>query len=291
MSDSLGVDIGGTKIQFCAIDAELRATPLGTTPTALMRRGTTAFADDLAALIRAMCPPDARRIGLTLNGILDRGHVVYSSLMGGRVDFPLQAFLRERLSLPVVVDDDIHAMAIAEAKLGAGRDGAPLAMLNLGTGIGVGIVEDGRVLRGAFAAGLISEQTLYVEELGAYRSLDRTVCGRGLREVYGEIARQTADAVTIFERARSGEANAGQTVAIFSRYLGEAMQMISRFYHPVRIVLNGSIKHASDVFLNPALQRYHSGLEPSFRAEVLVSELEHAAELGTLAARELGGPE
>ncbi|MBZ9938642.1 ROK family protein [Mesorhizobium sp. BR1-1-16] len=291
MSQSLGVDIGGTKIQFCAIDAELRATPLGMTPTALMRRGTTAFASDLAALIRAMCPPDVKRIGLSLNGILDQGHVVYSSLMGGRVGFPLEAFLREQLRLPVFVDDDIHAMAIAEASLGAGRDGAPFAMLNLGTGIGVGVFENGRVLRGAYAAGLISEQTLYVEELGSYRSLDRTVCGRGLREVYAEIAGETADAVTIFERARNGEPAAAETVAIFCRYLGEAMQMISRFYHPVRIVLNGSIKRAADVFLNPALQRYHSGLEQSFRAEIIVSELEHAAELGTLAGRELGGPQ
>lgn len=290
MSESLGVDIGGTKVQFCAIDAELRAAPLGTVPTALLRRGTTAFASDLVELIRSMSPPDTRRIGLTLNGILDRGHVVYSSLMGGRVDFPLQAFLSERLDRPVFVDDDIHAMTVAEAELGAGRDGAPFAMLNLGTGIGVGAYEDGHVLRGAYAAGLISEQTIYVEELGAYRSLDRTVCGRGLKEVYGEIAGQTADAVTIFARARAGEAEAGRTLAIFSRYLGEAMQMISRFYHPARIVLNGSIKHAADVFLNPALQRYHHGLEPSFRAEILVSELEHAAELGTLAGRDLGGP-
>ncbi|SHG26353.1 Sugar kinase of the NBD/HSP70 family, may contain an N-terminal HTH domain [Kaistia soli DSM 19436] len=287
MSVSLGVDIGGTKIQFCTIDAELRATPLGMTPTALMRRGTTAFASDLAALIRTMCPPDVQRIGLTLNGILDRGDVVYSSLMGGRVGFPLQPFLREKLGLPVFVDDDIHAMAIAEAALGAGRDGAPFAMLNLGTGIGVGVFEDGRVLRGAYAAGLISEQTVYVEELGAYRSLDRTVCGRGLREVYAEIAGEIADGVTIFERARTSEPAALQTVAIFCRYLGEAMQMISRFYHPARIVLNGSIKRSADVFLEPALQRYHSGLEPSFRAEIIVSELEHAAELGTLAGREL----
>jgi predicted NBD/HSP70 family sugar kinase len=282
MSQSLGVDIGGTKIQFCTIDAALGATTLSKTPTALMRRGTTAFASDLAELIRSVRPPGVTRIGLTLNGILDRGQVVYSSLMGGSVGFPLQAFLSEKLGCPVSVDDDIHAMTVAEAKLGAGRDGAPFAMLNLGTGIGVGAWEGGGVLRGRFAAGLISEQQIYVEELGEYRSLDRTVCGRGMREIYLKLTGEAVDAVTVFQRARDGEKFAARTVAIFARYLGEAMQMISRFYHPARIVINGSIKRAADDYLEQAIACYQSGLERSFQAEIMVSELEHAGELGTL---------
>ena len=282
MSESLGIDIGGTKIQLCTIDAKLHAMPLNKTPTALMRRGTTAFASDLAELIRSLRPAGTQRIGLTLNGILDHGQVVYSSLMGGRVGFPLQAFLAERLGCPVFVDDDIHAMTIAEARLGAGRDGAPFTMLNLGTGIGVGAFENDRVLRGSYAAGLISEQKVYVEELAAYRSLDRTVCGRGMHEIYLTLTGEAADAVTVFQRARSGEPFAARTVAVFAHYLGEAMQMVSRFYHPRRIVINGSIKRAAGDYLEQATAHYLDGLERSFRAEIVISELEHAAELGAL---------
>ena len=284
MTTSLGVDIGGTKIQFCTVDADFVARPLGRTPTALMRRGTKKFADDLAELIRATCPPGVARIGVTLNGVLKGGHVVYSSLMGGNVDFPLDSFLRDQLGLDVTVDDDLHAMGIAEAHLGMGQGLRSFALLNLGTGIGVGVYDDGRIIRGAYAAGLISEQQIYVEELGEYRSLDRTVCGRGLREMYLQLGGEAADGVTIFARARAGEAVAIQVVDLFSRYLGEAMQMISRFYHPGRIVINGSIKRAAGDYLARAEAVYRAGLQRAFQTEIVVSDLEHAAELGTLVA-------
>ena len=281
MSRALGVDIGGTKIQFCVIGADMAVTPLGRTPTALLRRGTRAFADDLARLIRSVMPPDCDRVAVSLNGVLDRGMVVYSSLMGGRVDFPLETFLARQLGLAVLVDDDIHAMTTAEARLGAGREVDAFAMLNIGTGIGVGCYS-GSVLRGRFAAGLISEQAIYVEALGEYRSLDRTVCGRGIREMYRQLAGEDADAVTVFARARQADAPARETVAIFADRLGYAMQLVSRFYHPERIVLNGSIRLAADDYLEAAVASYQAGIDPAFLAEVTVSGLSHAAELGVL---------
>ncbi len=281
MSRALGVDIGGTKIQFCVIGADMAVTPLGRTPTALLRRGTRAFADDLAGLIRSVMPPDCDRVAVSLNGVLDRGMVVYSSLMGGRVDFPLETFLARQLGLAVLVDDDIHAMTTAEARLGAGREVDAFAMLNIGTGIGVGCYS-GSVLHGCFAAGLISEQAIYVEALGEYRSLDRTVCGRGIREMYRQLAGEDADAVTVFARARQADAPARETVAIFADRLGYAMQLVSRFYHPERIVLNGSIRLAADDYLEAAVASYQAGIDPAFLAEVTVSGLSHAAELGVL---------
>lgn len=281
MSAALGVDIGGTKIQFCRIEADWSVVPLGRTPTALLRRGTTKFADDLLRLVRSQLSPTMERVAVSLNGVLDRGRVPYSSLMGGRVEFPLQDYLQQGLDQRVAVDDDIHAMTIAEAALG-GQPPGPFAVLNLGTGIGVGFHDGERVLRGRYAAGLISEQVIFVETLAQFRSLDRTVCGRGLREMYRDRTGLDADAVTIFARARGRETGAEDTVGVFARHLGLAMQMISRFYHPHRIVINGSIRHAADVFLAQAVDVYRTGLEPAFQAEIGVSTLDHSAELGVL---------
>lgn len=279
---SLGVDIGGSKIRFCLVDSNFRVTPLGETATAHLRRGTVAFAQDLVGLIRATMPPDTTRVGLTLNGVLNGGFVVYSSLMGGAVDFPLDVYLSEALKVPVHVDDDIHAMTIAESVVGKGRETASFAMVNVGTGIGVGCFSSGAVLRGRFAAGLISEQHVFVEELGEWRSLDRTVCGRGIREMYLSLAKEPVEAATIFRRARAGEPVASRVIGIFARYLGLTFQYVSRFYHPELIIVNGSIKRAHDTYLDQALAFYEAGLEASFRARVVISEIDNAAELGTL---------
>ncbi len=152
----LAVDIGGTKIQYCAVDEEYNVTRVGRVPTAHMRRGTVAFAADLVQFLASVKSPASERVGVSLNGVIDRGTVVYSSLMGGMVNFPLEHYLSEGLGCSVHLDDDIHAMTVAEAGLGVGRSAGSFAMVNIGTGIGVGCY-DGHVLRGHYGAGLIAE--------------------------------------------------------------------------------------------------------------------------------------
>jgi predicted NBD/HSP70 family sugar kinase len=154
-------------------------------------------------------------------------------------------------------------------------------MLNIGTGIGVGCY-DGHVLRGRYAAGLIAEIEVFVEEVASYRSLDTTVCGRGIRELLGELTGSPQDAVTVFRRAADGDERARTVIDIFSRYLGYTFGLISSFYHPEVIVINGSIKHAAPFYLERAIAEYRSKVGAPFLAQVELSGVEHAAERGTL---------
>lgn len=279
MSQLLGVDIGGTKIQLSRIGANYAVTPMRRVPTALLRRGTPAFAADLAELIRASMPVNAIGAAVSLNGALRGSHVVYSSLMGGNVGFELADFLRERLDCPVYVDDDIHAMTRAEAEIGHGRGYKAVTMLNMGTGIGVGAYENG-VMRGKFGAGLISEQHVYVEELREYRILDLVTCGRGIKDLHRAFTGEIVEAVNVFAGARDNNAQCQRTVDVFARYVGVVLEMISKFYNPELIVLNGSIKHAAPQYLDMALHHYKTLVGERFRADVLVSELDFAAEIG-----------
>lgn len=284
MSRLLGVDIGGTKIQLSRIGADYAVTPMRRVPTALLRRGTPAFATDLAELIRASMPIGAEGVAVSLNGALRGSHVVYSSLMGGNVGFELATFLSDRLDCPVYVDDDIHAMTRAEAEIGHGRDYGSVTMLNMGTGIGVGAYEYG-VMRGKFGAGLISEQHVYVEELGEYRILDLVTCGRGIKDLHRAFTGEAMEAVNVFAGARDSNAQCQRTVDVFARYVGVVLEMISKFYNPEVIVLNGSIKHAAAQYLDTALHHYRRLVGERFRAEVLVSELDFAAEIGVALQR------
>ncbi len=279
MSQLLGVDIGGTKIQLSQIGADYAVKPMRRVPTALLRRGTPAFAADLAELIRASMPVNVSGAAVSLNGALRGSHVVYSSLMGGNVGFELADFLRERLDCPVYVDDDIHAMTRAEAEIGHGRGYGSVTMLNMGTGIGVGAYENG-VMRGKFGAGLISEQHVYVEELGEHRILDLVTCGRGIKDLHRAFTGEIVEAVNVFAGARDNNAQCQRTVDVFARYVGVVLEMISKFYNPELIVLNGSIKHAAPQYLDMALHHYRTLVGERFRADVLVSELDFAAEIG-----------
>jgi len=281
---AFAADIGGTKIQLTVFTDALAPLRSWSIPTGLLRRGTPAFATDLLGLLLAHRVQDHQRLGLVLNGVLRQGHVEYSSLMGGQVDFPLQQFLSDQLGMPVRVDDDIHAMALAEYTLGLGQGCHSLAMVNLGTGIGVGFVSDGVVLRGEFAAGLVSEQLVWVDELQEWRSLDRTVCGRGLKDMYGCQTGQPVEAITVMRRYASGEAAAGQVVRAFVKALAWTLQLVSRFYHPEVISLNGSVAQSWELFGQDVVTAYHAGLERCFHAKVLeLSTLSYPAERGVLA--------
>ena len=278
----LAVDIGGSKIRLTVFDAFV-AQHSESVPTALLRRGTPKFADDLAGLLHSYRVTCHDQLGLTLNGILRDGHVEYSSLMGGRVDFPLQRFLIEQFGVPTSVDDDLHAQATAESRFGLGRDYETIAILNIGTGIGAVLADRQQVLRGQCAAGLISEQEVWIDAFHELRSLDRTVCGRGLKGMYAKLTGETIEAVTVFQRWHENDVAAKQVVEIFAHTLGKTLQMISRFYHPEAIAILGSIAQSWPVYEYASLQAYHDGLESVFRAKtVQCSELEYAAELGVL---------
>lgn len=277
------VDIGGTKIRLSVFGHDFEPARSAVVATAALRRGTPAFARDLVGLLRAHRAQDHEAIGLVLNGVLREGHVEYSSLMGGRVDFPLRDYLQEQLRVPVYVDDDIHAMGLAEYEFGLGHGRHRLAMLNLGTGIGVAYVEDGRVLRGEFAAGLLSEQLVWVDQLGGWRSLDRTVCGRGLREMYGELGGVPVEAVTVLRRFTEGDEVAAAVMEAFSNTLVWTLQLVSRVYHPQVITLNGSVARVWPLIGDQVEAGYRAQLEDAFQAVVLEqSGLTFPAERGVL---------
>lgn len=285
----LGVDIGGTKIRITVFSADMAALRSSTISSAALRRGTRAFAYDLVGLLRAHRAHEHAALGLVLNGVLNDGHVEYSSLMGGAVDFPLREYLREQLGIPVYVDDDIHAMGLAEYHYGLGRGHRSFAMLNLGTGIGVSCVEDGVVLRGQFAAGLISEQHIWVARMGEWRSLDRTVCGRGLREMYGDLTGRPVEGETVMRLYEEGDSSAGTVVASFSDALVWTLQLISRMYHPEAISLNGSVSAVWSVLGRSLENRYRRDLETVFHAETIArSIVTFPAERGALLAAQIG---
>ena len=158
MSDgryTVGVDIGGTKIAGGVVNdtggviARARAdTPHRSTTPDVVENTIVSVVEELFAQVGK---ERVTAVGIGAAGFVaaDRATVVFAPHLSWR-DEPLQSRLVGRIGLPVTVDNDANASAWAEWRFGSARGEDRMVMVNLGTGIGGGIVLDGRVERGRF---------------------------------------------------------------------------------------------------------------------------------------------
>ncbi len=155
----VGVDLGGTKILGALVDV---AGSLAPTVVADVKRSTPtlsaeAVIDELVSVIRAL-DPDPVAVGIGTPGVVvpgTGGVQVAPNLPGFDRPIPLGALLRERLGVPVVVGNDVNMAAYGEARAGAAAGHPDVLAVWMGTGLGAGLVLDGRLRVGA--SGLAGE--------------------------------------------------------------------------------------------------------------------------------------
>lgn len=277
----LALDIGGTGMAaglFAEDDQEPLLVREARTPSA---SGAGAVADAAARLVTDVREAggrqgvDPRRIvglGAGLPGALDpvRG-VVYLAPNLKWTDIPIRDLLEERLDLPVVVENDANCAALGEWSAGAGRGSALLVALTLGTGIGGGILVEGRVLRGARgAAGEIGHLSI---------DYDGRICAcgnRGCLEAYGSgpsIAARAREALKegassslqdrlggaleelgadmVTEAALEGDRFARDLMDETGRLLGAGVASVVNILNPDRVVVAGGVMRAGELLLRP----------------------------------------
>ena len=150
MADTIGVDIGGTKVAAGVVTEDgkvlarrRRPTP-GTDPAAIAK----AIAEVVASLRE---DHEVRAVGVGAAGYIDaeRSRVLMAPNLRWRNE-PLRERLAERIGLPVVIENDANAAGWGEFRFGVGRQEPDLVMLTLGTGIGGALVLDGQLQRGRY---------------------------------------------------------------------------------------------------------------------------------------------
>jgi glucokinase len=160
MNAIIGVDVGGTTTAAALVAVDGTVLFEAGAPTHHRGRGTAG--ETIAELIEAARKEAERRgldvlgIGIGVPGIVDAvagrvgAEAPHVPELAGR---PLAAIIRERFDLPAFVDNDVNALALAEWVFGEARGVRSLVVLALGTGLGAGIVLDGRLIRGAAGFG------------------------------------------------------------------------------------------------------------------------------------------
>ena len=284
------VDIGGTKIAVGIIDATGKVLGRAETPTE-PAAGFEAAMTHVSALFDELCA----RTGVTLAGIGIgcTGPVDPRSGEIGEVDFlpgwrgcnPVR-WLGDRRRLGVAMENDADAAALGELAFGAGRGKQTLISVTVGTGIGGGLVLNGRLYRGVDGAHPelghhvidASGPACYCGARGCWEVLAR---GPAMPERLLAVApadyphRHDLSARRVCELARAGDALALSEVAREGEYLGIGIANLVTLYAPEMIVLSGSVMDSADLFL-PAIRavvRRNCGLVPAARVGLQLSAL------------------
>jgi glucokinase len=253
---AIGIDLGGTKILAGAVsrEGEIAETVEIPTPTG----SEDAILDAIAQLVGELAGRHhAVAVGLGVPCNLERG----TGLCHRAVNLPLTDVdfvgpLGARIELPVAVENDGNAAALAEWRLGAGRGFDDIVMLTLGTGVGGGLVLDGRLYRGWAELGHV-----VVDEGGprcqgncnGHGHLETEASGhaadRAARELYGE----EASAADLVEHGLAGEQAAVVALARIGTLLGVAVGSFVNIFDPGVVVIGGGFGAAAgDLVLEPA---------------------------------------
>lgn len=303
----IGVDLGGTSINVGVVPFD-GGTVLGmrSLPTEPLR-GAKFVVDRMVGMI-ADARKDAIReggfepsaiigIGLGSPGPLDRetGTVLETPNLGWR-NFPLRDLVSNATGLDAVLDNDANAAALGEWWMGAARQVDTVVGLTLGTGIGGGIVLDGRVYHGASdVAGEIGHMTIDSTgrkcNCGNYGCLEAYASGPAIASravegleagaasllpelVDGDLARVTAE--TVYEAIVSGDQYSTEVMHETAKFLGTGIANLINVLNPEMIVISGGVTRAGDHLFKP------------LRAEVRRRAFRDASESCRIVSSELG---
>lgn len=320
MAIGIGLDVGGTKILGCAMDADgslIAEVRVASPHTAELLY--QALADCVDALLAKLGPRalEVRGVGVGVPGLVDEHGVLHetANLHGmAELDLPaaLQGPIGELLGGPgasfhLIVDNDATCAAAAEHAWGAGRGGADSVLVTLGTGIGGGIVSDGRIVRGARNFGgevghMVIDPSGPVCGCGRRGCWERFSSGTGL----AYLARRAARAGTaprlidlaggdveaivgehVVKAASEGDPGVAAVLEEFGSYLSLGLANLVEILDPGCIILGGGLVAASQVLLEPGLRiyatTYRRGSGPRAVPVVLATLGERAGAFGAAA--------
>jgi len=286
----IGVDVGGTKILAAVVSRD------GSLGVRLERPSDHSSQDALLAELDSLveelhrAEPEAVALGFGVPSRIDQrsGHALKS------VNIPLEGVdlrdrMREQHGLPVALDNDANAAAIAEWQVGAARGARHVVMLTLGTGVGGGLILDGRPYRGATGSGaelghIVLEPGGPPCGCGGHGHLESFAAGpaadRVARSLYGD----GSDAHELVRRGRDGEPEAVEALAGIGRYLGSGIATFVNVFEPELVVVGGGFGDAGELLLGPAREVVAvEGLEPA-RDNVRIVEAELGVEAGVIGA-------
>lgn len=299
---AVGIDVGGTGTKFGIVDRNGNILFSGEISTKVHSE-VESFIDELHSTLYPLIEKaggPGRMIGIGMgapNGNFYTGTIEYAPNLPWKGIIPLAKLVQDRFQLPVVLTNDANAAAIGENMYGAAQGMKDFIMITLGTGVGSGIVANGKLVYGndGFAGELghtiiIPNGRLH-QGTGKYGSLESYASATGVRLTALEFLERSSepsllrdtplgkiDSKTVFEAAIKGDRLAREIFEFTGKILGLALANFVMFSSPEAIILFGGLTKAGDLILKPTHENMENNLIQIFqnKVKILVSHLKEA---------------
>ena len=293
----IGVDLGGTNIAVGIVDKEGNILSEKSVKT-LSDRPFDLIVADMAACIKdllsenGLTENDLVSIGIGCPGNLDteNGRLVYANNFKHGVDVPLRSLMQKYIDKPVYLGNDANVAALGETIAGAAKGVKNAVMITLGTGVGGGIIIDGKISEGQHSAGAEMGHVCIVKD-GEHCSCGRNGCWEAYASVTA-LVRQTKEAMrahpeskmndtsleevngrTAFDAMRAGDPAAKKVCDTYIEYIAEGLVDIVNVFRPETLIIGGGICKEGDTLLVPIRKfinkyAYGGSLNPGQRVEI-----------------------
>lgn len=273
----MGVDLGGTTTKLALINSYGEIIHKWEINTDISEKGkfiTMNIAKAIDAKLEELNEPKSKLVGIGMGapGPVDFVNgSIYEAVNLGWKDYPLKDLLEVETSLPAVIDNDANMAALGEMWKGAGNGAKDLVCVTLGTGVGGGIIHNGRIVHGTSgAAGEIGHITV-ISDGGAPCNCGKTGCLETVASATG-IVRLALEALNeddgtsllqqkvnegnvvssklLFQCAKDGDSLSKAVVDKVGNYLGLALSHVGNVMNPDKIVIGGGVSQAGGILLD-----------------------------------------
>jgi glucokinase len=265
----IAVDLGGTRLRAALLDTDFKFLKRTETLTKASE-GRDATLQRMKDIIREVLPADTSEvlgIGVSAAGPTNpkTGVVVAPPNLAGWNDVPVADILHEEFSLPVFVGNDANVAALAEAFMGAARGYRDSIYLTVSTGIGSGIISDGRLILGHTGIGGEAGHIIMLVDGGRVSTLEKEGAGPALarhareriaageKSILTEMCNNDLDSIDakmIGEAVKQGDALAVSVVQYGAKIVGLGIVSLLLLFNPEVVVIGGGVSYIGDIWFD-----------------------------------------
>ena len=288
-----GVDIGGTSVKLGLFDVEGNVLDKWEIPTRTENGGEKILpdiADSIREKMKQIDKDFVAGVGVGAPGPVDGKGIVHRAVNLGWGTFSIKDTLGDLLNMPVMAGNDANVAALGEMWMGGGQGYRDLVVVTLGTGVGGGIIIDGKMLTGATGAGgeighiHVNDEEEEICGCGNKGCLEQYSSATGITRLANQLlASSDKDSVlrggevsakTVFDAVKERDPLAVEVAEKFGKYLGDGLASIACVVNPEAIVIGGGVSKAGEIlidFIRPHYEKnvFHGSRQVKFSLATL----------------------